>query len=468
MEHSSDSNVTSKGLSTEPTTLAATSGMGAPRSGWSSLAQLPPGTPYIIFNEMAERYSFYGMRTILVVYMTTLLMDRSGQLAPMDQAEAKSWYHAFEAALYFFPALGAILGDVLWGKYRTILTLSLVYCMGHLCLALDETRLGLMVGLSLIAIGSGGIKPCVAAHLGDQFRSDQREALSQVFGWFYWAISAAGFTAALCSPWVMAKLGPQVAFGIPGLMMLAATFIFLGGRHRYVRVPPVGVAAFKQSLASSNLKRLGELFLIYAFVAFFWALNAQSGSSWVFLAQKLDRHVLGFELLPAQIQSVSPLLTLVIVPLLSYGLYPWLGRFFQVTDLRKVGLGMATSIPAFLVSAWLELLLSQGQVPSIGWLVLANIILGIAEVMIAVTCLELSYQRAPKVLKSMVMAGFMFSVSLGNLFTSLVNYVIRRPDGTTTLEGASYYLFFVGVMAVVTLAYVLITARMSERSWAQE
>lgn len=434
----------------------------------SSLKLLPKGIPFIILNEMAERYSFYGMRTILVVYMTTALMDRSGNLTPMEQAEAKSWYHAFEAAVYFFPAFGAILGDVLWGKYRTILTFSLVYCLGHLVLALDVTRLGLMAGLSLIAMGSGGIKPCVSAHLGDQFGANQEEALGQVFGWFYLAISLAGFTAALCSPWIFKQWGPHVAFGIPGIAMLAATGVFWLGRNHYRRVPPVGIRPFLQSLERSHIQRLGELAVLYAFVAFFWALNAQSGSSWVFQAQKLDRHVLGMELLPAQIQSVSPLLTLLLVPMLSYGLYPFLSRFFRVTALRKIGLGLATSIPAFLVSAWIETMLARGQVPSIAWQVLAFVILSSAEVMIAVTCLELSYQRAPKILKSMVMACFMFSVSLGNVFTSLVNYVIRRPDGTTALEGASYYLFFVGIMGGVTLAFVWAASRMSEVAWSQD
>jgi proton-dependent oligopeptide transporter, POT family len=130
---------------------------------------MPPGVPYIIGNEAAERFSYYGMRTILVVFMTRHLMDRSGELAPMSDEQAKYWYHQFMSAVYFFPILGALLADIFLGKYRTIIGLSIVYCLGHLALALDETRVGLAVGLTLIAIGSGGIKPCVTAHVGDQF-----------------------------------------------------------------------------------------------------------------------------------------------------------------------------------------------------------------------------------------------------------------------------------------------------------
>ena len=122
---------------------------------------MPAGIPYIVGNEAAERFSFYGMRAILVVFMTQYLRSRSGGLAPMSDNDANKWYHIFVASNYFFPIFGAILADAIWGKYRTIFWLSIVYCAGHFALALNDTRLGLMIGLGLIALGSGGIKPCV-------------------------------------------------------------------------------------------------------------------------------------------------------------------------------------------------------------------------------------------------------------------------------------------------------------------
>src|SRR5688572_9504060 len=131
--------------------------------------KMPPGIPYIVGNEAAERFTFYGLRAILVVFMTQYLMNRAGQPAPMSKAEATEAMHIFLFGAYFFPFLGAILSDAFLGKYRTIVLLSLVYCSGPLLLAIDNTRLGLFAGLWLIVIGSGGIKPCVSAHVGDQF-----------------------------------------------------------------------------------------------------------------------------------------------------------------------------------------------------------------------------------------------------------------------------------------------------------
>src|SRR5688572_3457273 len=100
-----------------------------PTSGW------PKGIPFIIGNEAAERFSYYGMRSILVVFMTQYLMGSDGNLAVMPEAEARAWFHTFAQAVYFLPLLGSILSDGVLGKYKTILSLSVVYCLGHLALA---------------------------------------------------------------------------------------------------------------------------------------------------------------------------------------------------------------------------------------------------------------------------------------------------------------------------------------------
>src|SRR5690606_20028323 len=131
---------------------------------------------------------------------------------------------------------GALLADVFWGKYKTILTLSIVYCLGHLALALDETRLGLSVGLGLIAIGSGGIKPCVSAHVGDQFGKKNFHLVSKIFSWFYFSINFGSFISTLMTPWLLRNYGPHWAFGVPGGLMLIATIVFWMGRKRFVHI----------------------------------------------------------------------------------------------------------------------------------------------------------------------------------------------------------------------------------------
>ncbi|WP_370660025.1 POT-type proton-dependent oligopeptide transporter [Massilia horti] len=199
--------------------------------------QMPRQIPYIIANEGCERFSFYGMRNILTPFLiSTLLMflpesERTG--------EAKHVFHTFVIGVYFFPLLGGWLADRFFGKYSTVFWFSLVYCAGHACLALfDDKPTGFYIGLFLIALGSGGIKPLVASFMGDQFDQTNKEKAKVVFDAFYWIINFGSFFASLLMPLFLKDYGPSVAFGIPGILMFIATAVFWSGRKKYVHVAP--------------------------------------------------------------------------------------------------------------------------------------------------------------------------------------------------------------------------------------
>ena len=417
---------------------------------------MPGGLPYIIANEAAERFSFYGMRAILVVFMTQYLLDSSGLLNIMSEEDAKGWYHLFVSAVYLTPLLGALVSDGLLGKFRTIILLSLVYCAGHFVLALDDTRWGLAVGLGLIALGAGGIKPCVSAHLGDQFGSSNQGLLARAFSWFYFAINLGAFVSSLATPWLLQYYGSTVAFGVPGVLMLMATLIFWAGRYRFVHVPPGGRRFLKEVFSRGGLGALGRLSVVYLFIAVFWALFDQTGSSWVLQAGQMDLQLFGLELLPAQIQAANPLLVLLLIPLFSYVVYPAIDRFFPLTPLRKIAIGLFVAAVAFAIPTGVQISIDQGGSPSIAWQLLAYVVLTSAEVMVSITCLEFSYTQAPKTMKSFVMAFFMLSISLGNLFTSAVNFIIQNPDGSSLLEGADYFLFFTALMTGTAILFMLL------------
>ncbi len=428
---------------------------------------MPSGIPYIVGNEAAERFSFYGMRTILVVFMTQYLMGMDGQLAPMHEADAKSWYHLFVSAVYFTPLIGAILADVFWGKYKTILLLSLVYCSGHLALALNDTQLGLALGLGLIAFGAGGIKPCVSAHVGDQFGHANRGLISRSFGWFYMSINIGAFVSTLLTPWLLKHYGPHLAFGVPGLLMALATFTFWLGRNKFVHVPPGGAAFLEELKAPQSVRIFLRLGVIYIFIAVFWSLYDQTGSSWVLQAQHMDLHFLGFDLLPSQIQAANPLLVVILIPLFAYVIYPALGRLFKLTPMRKVAMGLFLAVAAFAISSVAQERIDAGETPSILWQFLAYVVLTSGEVMVSITALEYSYTQAPRRLKSFIMALFLLSVSLGNIFTSAVNFFIQRDDGSLMLEGAEYYWFFTLLMLGTAVIFALLTPFFKDRTILQ-
>ena len=393
--------------------------------------RMPPGIPYIIGNEAAERFSFYGMRTILVVFMVQYLhlMDGGGRALTGNQAV--EYYHQFASWVYFTPLLGALVADVFLGKYRTILWLSIVYCIGHAALACmgsyGNSPWWLFAGLLLICLGSGGIKPCVSAHVGDQFGKNNRRLIPQIYNWFYFSINFGAFFSTLLTPWLLEKHGPHWAFGVPGGLMAIATFMFWLGRNRFVHIPPSGLGFFKEAFSREGMIALGKLIPLFTFIAVFWSLYDQTGSSWVLQAQQMNLKFLGIDWLESQIQAVNPILILVFIPLFTFVIYPRINRIFPLTPLRKIGLGLILMTASFglttLVQGWID----SGQRPSIAWQVLAYIIITAAEIMVAIVGLEFAYTQAPKAMKSWVMALFWLAVWGGNQFTAQVNRFIAIP-----------------------------------------
>ncbi|MCA9086486.1 MAG: POT family MFS transporter [Planctomycetaceae bacterium] len=403
---------------------------------------LPKGIKYIIGNEAAERFSFYGMRTILVVFMTKYLhwMLEGTVGTAMSKAEANEHYHSFIAATYFFPVLGSILSDVFIGKYRTILSLSIVYCLGHLSLALMgapglSPGMWLFVGLALIAFGSGGIKPCVSAHVGDQFGRKNSHLMTRVFQWFYFAINFGSTASTVMTPWLLEWYGPHIAFGVPGVLMALATLLFWMGRHVFIHVPAGGMNFIRETFSREGVNALLKLMLIYAFVAVFWGMFDQTGSSWVIQAENMNRWFLGVEWLESQIQVVNPILVMILIPLFQFVVYPAVDKVFLLTPIRKISIGFFLTAGSFALVALAQELIDKGHTPSIAWQLWSYVLLTAGEVMISITGLEFSYTQAPKTMKSVIMAVWLFSVSLGNIFTSYINHSIQTPGVSEIAAG---------------------------------
>ncbi len=435
-----------------------------------NITTMPPGVPYIIGNEAAERFSFYGMRSILIIFMTQYLVTSSGASDRMGDAEARQYFALFVAAVYFLPILGAILAEGFIGKYQTIFWLSIVYCFGHFALALNDTRLGLLIGLGLISFGAGGIKPCVSANVGDQFGESNKHLLSKVFGWFYFSINAGSFISTIACPFLLhdPRFGPKWAFGIPGVFMVLATIFFWLGRKKFVHIRPGGLGFLKQMFSREGLSALGRLAVVYVFVAVFWSLwDQSSGGSWTLQAQHMDLHWFGMNLLPSQVQTANPIMILLFIPLVNYLIYPAMDRVFPLTPLRKIGIGLFLTAASYVVIWYIQQMIDAGAKPSVNWQFLAYAILTLGETMVSITGLEFSYTQAPNKMKSAVMALWLFTVSMGNLFTAAVNYFIRNEDGTVKMNDQQYFLFFAVLMLVAAVVFVVVAMFYQGKTYLQ-
>ncbi|MBU1993043.1 MFS transporter [Patescibacteria group bacterium] len=384
----------------------------------------PPGAPFIIVNEVMERFSYYGMRAVLMIVITTLL--------PFDQImteeEANELFHGFIVWNYAFPILGAIIADAFLGKYRTVLYLSLVYAAGCFVLASDQSIGSIKLGLMLIAIGSGGIKPCVVAYLGDQYGEENKSLVNKTITRFYQGINLGALLSIFLTPLLLQWFGPEVAFGVPAVGMLLATFVFWTGRNKYAHSVPKGFSQVMTELRV-GLKPLLKLVGLYLFMSAFFCIYDQSGGEWILQARKMDLNFLGFEWLAAQVQMLNPLIIVLFSGFLEDKLYPRIKKLLG-SELSVITVGLGLTCLSFMMVTFVEIKLEDDILMSIGWQLGAYVLLTIGEVFAYLSAMQISYRKAMPSMKSFVQAVFLLSVALGNLFTQQVNGVIQQDPPT--------------------------------------
>jgi POT family proton-dependent oligopeptide transporter len=434
-------------------------------------AKMPGGIRYIIGNELAEMFSSYGMRAILIIFMTQYIFDSFGSHI-FTNSQAMVWYHNYNAAARFFSIIAAIIADAILGKYKTILVASIIYCFGHLTLALFDSKIGLACGLILIAIGSGGVMPCVFAHLGDQFNRKNQKLISKAYGWFYFTINFGSFFGVLLTPYLIVKYGPEIAFFVPALLMFIAIIIFYRGRKFFTTIPPIGWKKYVQEFKDiSNLRLVGNLAIIFAFTVVFHALYSQAGSSWVIQAGKMNRDInLGFAQInihPAQIQAINQVLILIFIPLFPYAIYPFFEKFTKVTHLKKIAAGFFVIAASFAVIAYAQTLLERGMEVGVIWQIWAFVLLSISEVLVMVTSIEVCYIHSPTSMKSLIVGFYALSESFGNGLVAGVNGYFQDKNGNLTIAISDYFWYFSCAMLVAAILFVIYIPHYRSRIYLQ-
>ncbi|WP_242341238.1 MULTISPECIES: POT family MFS transporter [Anaeromyxobacter] len=408
--------------------------------------RFPPSIKFLAWNEAAERFSYYGMTSVLALYMARNL--------GLPEHRAIAGFQVFTAAVYLMPLAGALLADWVLGRYRTILWLSFGYVAGHATLAVWESGTGLVVGLGLIAIGAGGIKPCASAFAGDQIPPGQEGLLARLYDLYYWMINLGSTVGTLVIPLLLDRVSPRVAFGVPGLAMAAALLVFWLGRGKYVHAPPLRSApppAPGEAAEAPARAALLRIMAIFAPVAAFWALFFQYGSSWTLQADRMRRDVLGFHVASGQVQTLDAAFVLTLIPVFAVFVYPALERRgVRVTALRKMTVGMFVTVLSFVAAALVEARLGEaGAPPHVVWQVPQYLFLTIGEVLVSVTALEFAYAESPKRLKSVVMGLWYLTIASGSILTAVVAWVNR-------FQGVAYYAFFAVLMLGAAVVFALV------------
>uniref|UniRef100_A0A3B1J764 Solute carrier family 15 member 1 n=1 Tax=Astyanax mexicanus TaxID=7994 RepID=A0A3B1J764_ASTMX len=362
---------------------------------------------FIVVNEFCERFSYYGMRAVLVLYFRYFLR--------WDDDLATTIYHTFVALCYLTPILGAIVADSWLGKFKTIVYLSIVYTIGQAVMAVsaihditDSNQDGTpdnmtlhvalsMLGLFLIAVGTGGIKPCVAAFGGDQFQDHQEKQRSTFFSIFYLSINAGSLLSTLITPILRAQecgINSQqkcypLAFGVPAALMAVALVVFIAGSSMYTKAAPKGNIMLEvckcigfaiknrfnhrskvypkrehwmdwanekyNKLLIAQVKMVLKVLFLYIPLPMFWALFDQQGSRWTLQATTMDGNFGAFIVQPDQMQTVNPILILVMVPIVDSVVYPLIKKCgLNFTPLKRMTVGMFMAGLAFVAAALVQ------------------------------------------------------------------------------------------------------------------
>uniref|UniRef100_A0A3Q1ITG9 Solute carrier family 15 member 1a n=1 Tax=Anabas testudineus TaxID=64144 RepID=A0A3Q1ITG9_ANATE len=369
---------------------------------------------FIVVNEFCERFSYYGMRAVLVLYFKYFLL--------WDDDLSTSIYHTFVALCYLTPILGAIVADSWLGKFKTIIYLSIVYAIGQVAMAVsaihditDSDRNGTpnnmtfhvvlsMVGLFLIALGTGGIKPCVAAFGGDQFSEHQDKQRRTFFSVFYLCINGGSLLSTIITPILRAQdcgiYSQQkcysLAFGVPAALMVVALAVFIIGSGMYYKPEPQGNIMLEvckcigfavknryrhrskkypkrqhwmdwaeekyDKLLIAQIKMVLKVLFLYIPLPMFWTLFDQKMDSaghhhgWT-LCKSADKTKHGLIVIqPDQMQTVNPILILTLVPIMDSIIYPLIKKCgFNFTPLKRMTVGMIMAAIAFVCAALVQM-----------------------------------------------------------------------------------------------------------------
>ena len=384
-----------------------------PTPATGALTGHPVAFWFFFWGEFAERCSYYGMRAILPLYLTTQLK--------MPDAKASEWYYYFKMACYFLPLLGGYLADRFLGKYWTIVGFSVPYVLGQLLIGV-ENETSVMIALALCAMGSGVIKPNISALLGltyDQQRPRNERLRGAAFLWFYFAVNVGSLISLLGLPIIRNMFGYQVAFLVPAAFMALALIVFAVGKKHY-GVETVGPAPpMSPQERAEQWRTLARLFGVFGLMVFFWVVYEHNDVQWVFFARE---HInltlpswLGGETLEAdQFQFINALCVLVLIVFFQW-FWKWIdpaGTRFPQTTKILFGFLFTASAPALMGLAASGT--TGGAKVSMLWIVGAYILLTVGEVLVYGTMLDLSYAYAPARMKGLITACFLVTNTIGN------------------------------------------------------
>jgi proton-dependent oligopeptide transporter, POT family len=440
----------------------------------------PLGFWFFFWGEFSERCSYYGMKTILPVYLTGVLH--------FTDTRGSAIMNFFKMAVYLLPLLGGYLADRFFGKYWTIVGFSVPYVLGHFVLGIPN-YVALTIALLLLACGSGVIKPNISTLMGltyDQKRPGQEQLRASAFLWFYFAINIGALISTFSLPLVTAHYGGSqhgyaVAFQVPAWLMVAALIVFASGKPFYA----TETLAYREPTPAERQERrktMLALASVFGLIFFFWVGYEFNDNVWIYFIRDYvnldaDLSAIGLSkgIKPEQLQTINPAVVMIFAPLfaISFRALDPNGRVFTAGNKMFAGFIMITAASAamaaagFIVGPHATAVLPQDKV-SIAWPVAAYVLLTLAEILIYGTGLEYAYAAAPANMKGFVTGCFLALDAAANFVNawlaqlyggSLVDPVAKRGP----LPAGQFFTMAALIGLAATIAFFFVARKMNRR-----
>jgi proton-dependent oligopeptide transporter, POT family len=425
----------------------------------------PRGLAYIAFTEAWERFSFYGMQALLVLYMSGYLLQPgvieqvagfAGLRAAIEsvfgtlstQALAAQIFGLYIGLVYFVPIFGGLLGDRVIGRKRAVLIGAASMAVGHFLMAFEAAFLP---ALAALIVGSGLLKGNLAAQVGALYAKDDRRRDS-AYTAYCTAINVGAFVAPLVCGTLGEFYGWHYGFGAAGVGMLIGIVIYLSGtKYLPVDGPSMSAAAERPRMQPGDLRKVIVILVLLAITALFWTVQSQVWNTYpVWLRDQVDRSLpFGLMLPVTWFQALDSLTVLLFAPLVMLLWRRQAQRAAEPSDLGKIALGCGFfAIACLLLSAgqWL----AGDQAVPVYWPIAFHVICAAAYLYVAPIALALVSRAAPAAVNAMMVGSYYLGLFVGGIASGWLAR-FYEPAGP-----AVFWLIHVAVAALGSVSIIVL------------
>ena len=413
----------------------------------------PRGLSILFFTEMWERFSFYGMRAILVLYLTRETLGDNPGLG-WSSAEALALYGWYTMLVYVMSIPGGIIADKWLGQKKTVFLGGMLLIAGHLTLAVNN-MVGFYTGLVLIISGVGCLKPNISSMVGGLYKSGDPRRDSG-FTIFYIGINIGAAAAPLLIGYIGEVYGWHYGFGLAGIGMMIGQAIYLWGQ-KYLKdvgnfIPASKLEGTKTNKPLTNIDkdRIIVLLISFIIVIVFWAAYEQAGGLMnIYTHDKIDRVIFGFEIPASLFQSVSAIFVIIFGTIVASF---WRKRQLkgkESSSLFKMAIGTMIMGTGFLMMTGAALEVQDGGKAMLIWLILSYLLQVIGELSISPVALSFITKLAPLKYASIMMGIYFAAGGIGNKVAGLVGELATRAGELEVFTGIFIFCLLFGLLLLV-------------------